>query len=162
MTAWIKSELHICHQWTKKALTGLKKEDWNRSPPGFKSNVNWQVGHMIISGYFHSILSINGSDEKIKAQFDPKEYGLWYGMGSDPKKDLDKKPDTQLLLANLNLLDKRGLEILSAMNESDLETGTILKNPMAVSKKDALLWHVKHRMWHLGQVTMIKSHLDIR
>ena len=159
MTAWVKSELQICHQWTEKALADLKENDWTKSPQGFRSNVNWQVGHMIISGYFHSVLCINGSDAEIKAQFDPKEYASWYGMGSDPKLDLDKKPGMSLLLANLNLLDKRGIEIVSSMDEKDLESPTILKNPMAVSKKEALLWHVKHRMWHVGQVSMIKSHL---
>ena len=79
-------------------------------------------------------------------------------MGSKASENLDDKPEKNELLSNLILVDKRCLEILNELEESDLQNEPLLTNPVAKTKQDALLWTIKHRMWHNGQMAMIKSH----
>ena len=158
MKDFIKNEIIHSNRWTEKILSSFPKELWEISPKGFKTNMNWQVGHVIISTYFHSILCISGSDEEIKESFSPREYSTLYGMGSNALADLDTKPTASTMLDNLALLDQRSLDILDSLNVEDLDEKTLLRNPVAKTKKDALVWTFKHRMWHTGQMALIKSH----
>jgi len=153
----IKNDFQQASQWTDRIL-GEVTIDWKDCPPGLKTNINWQIGHLSISTYFHAIACITGPDEAIKAQMSPKKYSLWFGMGTNPKDNLDDKPNKAEMKANLALIDNTCLKILDAMEESDLMSSPLLDNPMGKTKQDILLWTVKHRMWHNGQMALIKSH----
>ena len=156
----VKNELISVQKWTQKLLDDINEAQWKQSPEGFKTNINWQIGHLIISTYFHTIVCINGSDPIIKEAMDPRYYSSNYGMGSNALVNLTDKPDSIKLIRDLSLIDSRGLEIIDAMSVDELDEKPILENPMAKTKKDALLWAAKHRMWHNGQIALIKSHLN--
>jgi len=160
MKEFIRDELILSRQWTDKILSNFPEALWKISPEKFKTNINWQVGHLIISTYFHSILSISGSDEKVKQSFNPREYSEFYGMGSNPLSEIDSKDEADVMLRNLKLVDERSLEILDALEDENLEEKTLIRNPMAKIKKDALIWTFKHQMWHNGQMALIISHFS--
>ncbi|MEQ8521023.1 MAG: hypothetical protein RIC15_02600, partial [Vicingaceae bacterium] len=127
-------ELKLNHERTIRAFASVNPLWWRSAESGLKTNLNWQAGHMIISHYFHGIVSLKGSDEALKRSFDPKEYSKLYGMGSDPRENLDEKPGHEILINNLEILDNRCIEIVSDMNESMLTEATVLDNPMAKTK----------------------------
>lgn len=159
MIKYLRKELITVQSWTDRVMDRINEEDWKRSPEGFRSNINWQIGHLSISTYFHAILCISGSDDEVKKYFNPKQYSTWYGMNSIPGESLNEKPDPLMMRENLNVIDRRCKEILSTLNETDLNQATLLKNPVADTKRDALSWAIKHRMWHNGQIAMIASAL---
>jgi len=156
---WIRKDILSSMNWTDKLLKEVNETNWKVNPKSMKTNINWQVGHMIISHYFHCIASIIGSDEKIKEQFSPRQFSVYYGMGSSPTKSIEDKPNHQELLNHLSLVDRRSLEILDDISEDALVEAPIINNPVAKLKEDAFIWSVKHRMWHNGQIALISSHL---
>lgn len=155
MIDFLKKELLSAKSWTERVLDKVDENDWKTTPKALKTNINWQIGHLTISSYFHNILCVQGSDDIVKAKFNPRQYSVWYGMGSKPIDDLSKKPERDEMLNNMALVDQRTLEILENLNQEKLMEATIMDNPVANNKLEALFWSVKHRMYHNGQMAVI-------
>ena len=154
------NELNQGIKWTKRIFEDVHESKWNEKHAAIESNLNWQMGHILISHYFHGIACIQGPDEIIKSTFSPRAYSLYYGMDTKPFNNMEDKPNKLALTKYLDLVDSRCLEIVSSLKDSDFKEVTALDNPVAKTKRDALLWTVKHRMWHNGQAAMIKSNMN--
>ena len=159
MIELIKKELIASQQWTDRLIKDLDDSKWKKAPEGFNTNINWQIGHLTISTYFHTLVCISGSDNEVKTKMSPKQYSSWYGMNSNPLDHLSDKPDSEEMITNLELIDRRGIELLNSLDEKELDEATLMENPVAKTKMEALFWAFKHRMWHSGQIALIKSHL---
>ena len=155
----ILEELHLGTKWTKRVFYDIDEVDWKKRSGSLKTNINWQLGHILASHYFHGIVCISGSNEVIKAAFSPKMYSLYYGMNSDPFDFLAEKPEKEELLENFELVEQTCIELVSSLDDAVFDEKTVLENPMAKNKKEALLWTIRHRTWHNGQAALIKSHL---
>ncbi len=157
MIEYLKKEIILSRQWLDRILNGVD-HDWKESPSGLKTNINWQMGHLCTSAYFHGVICIKGSDAEIKEKVNPRRLAALYGMGSNPLENLDEKPDKDELLFAMDLIDQKNLLILDELKEEELAEEPIMKNPVASTKEEALAWNFKHRMWHTGQIALINSH----
>jgi len=48
------------YNWTNKLTTSVSYDTWDNIPDVIETSVSWQVGHLIVSLYYHSIMVIVG------------------------------------------------------------------------------------------------------
>lgn len=51
--------------WAKKLVEDIPGEKWDVIPEVLETNITWQLGHLIMSNYFHAILCISGHQKDI-------------------------------------------------------------------------------------------------
>ena len=51
------SQTSNAYDWTNKLIETIPLEKWEIIPDTIESSISWQVGHLIISHYFHSIMA---------------------------------------------------------------------------------------------------------
>lgn len=68
------SQTSNVYDWTNKLIETISPEKWEIIPDTVESSINWQVGYLIISHYFHSIMVIRGHQMDILQKLPIKEY----------------------------------------------------------------------------------------
>lgn len=145
------------YDWTNKLLNSIPHKTWDTTPAIIESNVSWQVGHLIVSFYYHSIMVIVGHQMDILGKVPLKEYDILFTSGQPEK--VVEKINPEVLQAQLNLMELKSLEIIQSLSKSDLEdklVPTPISHPIAKTKFEALDWNIKHTMWHCGQLGLLK------
>lgn len=155
-----QSEIKNTHQKTLKLINEIPFHYWLQSPKVLNTNVNWQVGHIIIANYLHGIASITGANDKVRALIDIKSYVKYYGLNSDPTTFYEYKPDSTVLINQLKEIFNITLETLENTDFNNLEMPTEINNPGAKTKLEALLWLNQHQSWHNGQIALLKRILN--
>jgi len=153
---FLKEQSAFAAEMTQKLVKKVDEADWMTPPKIIASNINWQVGHILIAKYFHSIMCVIGRQKPYKEQMPLKDYAAWYAMGSNPAAFADSKPSKEKLLADLAFMDEKVLQTIDSISEEDLDQEVLEENPMAKTKYEALNWSYMHQMWHNGQIAMIK------
>lgn len=147
------------HSWTNKLIDSIPKKHWDDTPDTLASNISWQVGHLIISEYYHAILVVTGFDEEITAKLDLRAYNHKFGYESEPK-DLIGTTSSKVLYEQLLFMQSKVIKNVAGLTLSDLEAAVERpikqKHPVAITKFDAISWNIKHTMWHCGQIATIK------
>lgn len=150
-------------QWTLNQIKDLDAETWE-VVPALKTSVNWQVGHIIISKYFHSMASVLPSNhemlESIHHQIPLDDYYSYYFNKSNPLDEWNKRPDKHILFYLFESLSEWSIQVIEELDKNILSKPTQVKNPAAKTVYEALTFSFKHQMWHLGQLAMIKRILN--
>lgn len=162
MKTLIKSEIIKSHKRTLKLINEIAHSDWLKSPKEVQTNINWQIGHLIIANYLHGIASIIGPQEHIRERIDIKSYVKFYGLNSDPTTYYEYKPNPQTLIDQINLIHNTTLETIETLDFNKLDIPTAIKNPGAKTQLEALLWMVQHQSWHNGQLALLKRVLKLK
>lgn len=76
------------YDWTHKLLNSIPVDTWDVTPDIIESNITWQVGHLVLSTYFHSIIVIARHQKSVLENIPMKKYASLYSQ-SDPKKNRD-------------------------------------------------------------------------
>lgn len=149
------------YQWIHKLVDSIPEEKWNETPEILESNVSWQVGHLVISIYYHSILVIKGHQEDTLKQVPIKKYSELYTFHSSPKNSAGKLTTTELK-NHLEIIEKKSIEIINSLTQEELKNDLIpgkVEHPVAKTKFEAIDWNIKHTMWHCGQIASLKRTL---
>lgn len=151
------------YEWTNKLISSIPKEKWNEIPSGIETNVSWQVGHLVISSYYHSVMTTAGHLKKVLDRIPLKVYSVHFS-NSEPEKSVGAiEPAT--LHDHLGFIQQVSLETIQSLTDEDLKNDvepTRTPHPIAKTKFDAVDWNIKHTMWHCGQLGMIKRAVDER
>ncbi len=150
------------HQWLIKMIDAVPEKKWDTIAKGLESNVSWQVGHQIISIYYHSIMTTVGHIPDIMEKLDLRQYTKMCSFDTLPK-DLVGKTDSAELRAHLLFMQGKSLEVLRSLPLQELQNKvepTKMPHPVAKTKFEALDWNIKHLMWHCGQIATIKRIID--
>lgn len=158
--SFLKNEILTVKKQTDSLLNSIPKELWNTTPKNIESNINWQLGHILLANYLHGIASISGPNEKVRAYINVKEYIKFYGVNSIPEKFQDTKPTNNELIRSYEAIYTLIFKELASVSEKDLDTNVAFNNPAANTKKEALTWLFKHQSWHNGQIAMLKRILN--
>lgn len=147
------------HSWTNKLIDSVPMKHWEDTPDTLASNISWQVGHLVISEYYHAILVVTGFDEEITRKIDLKNHNQMYGYDSAPKA-LVGASEPKVLKEQLQFMQAKVIKNVSNLTVKELE-GMVeqpikQKHPVAETKLDAVSWNIKHTMWHCGQIASIK------
>lgn len=156
---FLKEQTQWVNDWTLKLISGIDEKDF-RIVHSLKTSINWEVGHLIISKYFHAVQSIVNEQNEIIAALKQKipidDFYTYYFVGSNPIADWENRPNKIQLLEYNQEMDKATNQVIEKMNEKTLNEKTEINNPVARSKYEALAFAFKHQMWHNGQIAMIK------
>lgn len=156
---FIKDQMQWVDQWTDGLLADLSEKEGSYLDL-VGSSINWQVGHLIISRYYHSIQSILLAEHaiihSINQIFSTSDFHKYYFAGSDPAIDWADRPKLMELNAIRKEVEKLSFKTIDNLTEEILQENTSIKNPVAKIKGEALSFAFKHQMWHNGQIAMMK------
>jgi hypothetical protein len=144
------------YNWTNKLINSVSYDKWDDIPSVIETSVSWQVGHLIMSLYYHSIMVIVGHQRDIIESMPMRSYDNLFTSGA-PKDAIGKaKPEEQR--HHLTFMQKRSLEVIESLCLDDLQSplhATEIPHPIAQNKFGALDWNIKHTMWHCGQLGIL-------
>ncbi len=66
------------YDWVHRLLGSVPQEKWDDTPEVIDSNISWQVGHLIMSYYYHAVMVIVGHQSEIIQKIPLKEYDLLF------------------------------------------------------------------------------------
>jgi len=151
------------YDWTNRLIETIPLEKWEIIPATVESSINWQVGHLIISHYFHSIMVIRGHQMDILQKLPIKDYNDLFTV-SAPILSVGKT-DPMKLLQDLSIIQQKSMEVLAALSDSELNSPlepTPIPHPIAITKFEAIDWNIKHTMYHCGQIGILRRIIDKR
>ena len=159
---FIKDQNSLTRNLTIELLEQTPFDQWYITPEIIKSNIAWQVGHLIVSQFYHSIAVIQKPQLEIYTKIPLKEYFPIYSMATKSTlNELNPTPET--LLSQLEMINKYANQTIESLREEDLDKElepTKFPHPIAKTKYEALTWSFRHEMWHLGQIATLKRVLN--
>lgn len=157
---FIKEQIKWVDRWTSNLVADIDESNCG-IVENLNSSINWQIGHIIVSKYFHSVQSITDKESEIILKINDKipiiELFKYYFAGSNPLEDWKDRPNKDQLMEFKNEIDLATKLTLEMVTEKTLSEATEIGNPVAKTKYDALTFSFKHQMWHNGQIAMIKK-----
>jgi hypothetical protein len=152
----LSRQTHDAYRWTDKLINSVPYNKWDEIPDIIETSVSWQVGHLIVTHYYHSIMVIVGHQKDILETMPMRAYDKLFTTGA-PKNAIEKT-NPEDLRNNLTIMQKRSIEVIDSLTLKDLESElkrTEIPHPIAKNKFDALDWNIKHTMWHCGQLGIL-------
>jgi len=149
-------------QWTHKLIDSVLPEKWDIIAEGVGSTISWQVGHLIVSIYYHSIMTTVGHIPELLEKMDLRFYTKVCGYDTFAQEMVGKR-SPQHLKADLESMQGQSLEVIKSLSVTDLHKTvepTKVPHPVAKTKFEAIDWNIKHTMWHCGQMATIKRLVD--
>ncbi|GAB3903798.1 DinB family protein [Larkinella knui] len=144
------------YEWTNKLLEAVPFDKWETIPDTVESTINWQVGHLIISHYFHAIMVIRGHQMDVLQRIPIKDYSDFFTV-SAPILSVGKT-NSMTLLRDLKVIQQKSIEILASLSSAELNRPlepTPTPHPIAATKFEAIDWNIKHTMYHCGQIGIL-------
>ena len=149
--------------WVEKLIANIPEEQWTDTPEGIQSNISWQIGHLIISIYYHTILVIKGHQPEIFQKVPIKEYADLFTVASIPTIAADKSAPSELK-SHYAIITEASIKTIKSLSEEELNHKLVpgeVEHPVAKTKFEALDWNIKHTMWHCGQIATLKRVLGV-
>jgi len=151
------------YEWTNKLIESVPFSKWHDIPDVINTNITWQVGHLIVSHYFHTVMVIVGHQKDLLEKIPLRQYDEVFtnGYPSDAK----GKVDAMVLLHQLKLVQQRSVETIKSLVPENLHGAlepTRIPHPIAKTKFESLDWNIKHTMYHCGQIGILKRVVDVR
>ena len=153
----IQEQFTAVDRWTLNLIESVPGNYWKIQLSETQTNLNWQVGHILVSKYFHALACINGPMVELNQSLPISEYMSVYNVGSISNQQMEVKPDKERLLYDLNIINQLALKMLEEISDVEITQKTELPNPVAETKYESLMWAFKHQMWHNGQIALIKK-----
>lgn len=154
----LTTQTQNAYDWFNKLVFSVPKEQWKDSPNVMETNIAWQVGHQIISHYYHIMMATTGHQKEILEQIPIKQYADWYTFNSTASQT-DNKETIESLEKNLLLMQQKSIEVIKELSPNLLEQELEPlepAHPVAKTKFEAIDWNIKHTLWHCGQIAMLK------
>lgn len=151
------------YDWTRKLIETIPFDQWEIIPDMVESNISWQVGHLIMSHYYHSVMVIVGHQMDVIQKIPLKNYDELF-TNALPRNSVGKTNPSDLL-NQLKIVQQRSISIIKTLTSADLESNlepTPTPHPIAKTKFEAIDWNIKHTMYHCGQIGVIKRIIDER
>src|SRR5687768_6270023 len=105
----LTSQTESVYDWTNKLIKTVPYEKWDNIPEIIQTSISWQVGHLIMSHYFHSIMVVVGHQMDIIKKIPIKDYDELFTKAS-PENSVGKI-DPALLSEQLNMVQQKSISI---------------------------------------------------
>ncbi|MBW3467010.1 DinB family protein [Arthrospiribacter ruber] len=151
------------YNWTHKLIKTIPLEKWDMLPGVIESTISWQVGHLIMSHYYHSIMVIVGHQMDIIQKIPLKEHDELF-TNALPRKSVGKINPSDLI-NQLTMVQHKSIDIIKTLSLTGLQKKLEpmpTPHPIAKTKFEALNWNINHTMYHCGQIGIIKRLIDQR
>jgi hypothetical protein len=157
----IKDQILRVKEVTIAFIQNISLEKWNETPETINTNMNWQIGHIILSTYIHGIASNTGANANVTKKINLRNFVRFYGPNSIPKMFFDEKPKNYELVAIYRFIFDLMYSGLSIINTEELNKATQIANPNANTKFEALTYLYKHQSKHNEQIASLYKILSI-
>lgn len=151
------------YQWTNRLIEDVPFEQWEKIPEVLDTSIYWQLGHLIMSHYFHTVMVITGHQKDVFSHIQMKEYSQFFTMGK--AQDTVGLVNAETLLEQLKYMQNFSLKIIESLDinqwNNPLEP-TQIPHPIAKTKLESLDWNIKHTMYHNGQLGILRRVLNKR
>lgn len=154
---YLAKQTEDAYHWVDKLIQPIPYEKWDEIPEIIETSITWQVGHLLMSYYFHSVMVIVGHRPEIGQKVPLRDYGALFTMA--PPKNALGKTNPETLHNQLKFVAEKSIDIIEALSPEDLENKlepSSVPHPVAKTKSEALNWNIKHTMWHCGQISMLR------
>ena len=134
-----------------KALEDCSQEEWLIIPEGFKNNIAWNVGHIIIAqqGLVYTRCGL-------KNHIDGNMFGM-YRPGSNPR-DWESNPDKAELIDQLmSLGEKMDEDVKAGLFDGDMPEEPVPHMPPAESVTHAMIGNNVHEGMHFATIAKLKQ-----
>jgi hypothetical protein len=151
------------YEWTNKLIESVPFSKWEETPDVVDTNISWQVGHLIMSHYFHTVMVIVGHQRDLLEKIPMRQYDEIFTIGQPS--NVIGSVDPAVLLDQLKLMQARSVEIIKSVAPEHLHgalEATRIPHPIAKTKFESLDWNIKHTMYHCGQIGILKRVIDVR
>lgn len=158
VTEILSKQTKDTYQWIHTLVDAIPEEKWDEIPEVLASNISWQIGHLVISIYYHSILVIKGHQQDVLQQVPIKKYSELFTFSITPKNATGQFSRTELQ-NHLEIIENKSLEIINGLSPEEFTKTLVpgsVEHPVAKTKFEAIDWNIKHTMWHCGQIASIK------
>ena len=152
----LKDQIILAKEKSDKLISDFSSEKWFETPDVLNTNLNWQIGHIILANYLHGIASITGLNEEFRKKVNAADYIKFYGPKSNPTDFKNEKPSKEQLMEIYEFTFFLIFNNLENLPDSDLEEDTAIPNPAVKTKYQALSWLAQHQSWHNGQIATLK------
>jgi len=156
----LREQISSTKEKTDKLIADISTENWFKTPDVLNTNLNWQIGHIILANYLHGIASISGPSTELKEKINVPNYIKFYRLKSIPTDFENEKPNRKELLEVYEFTLTLILENLNQLTEVDLSNATTIPNPAVKTKYEALKWLSHHQSWHNGQIAILRRVLN--
>ncbi|QLG44109.1 DinB family protein [Costertonia aggregata] len=149
-------------EWTNKLIVPIPYEKWDILAEGIGSNLSWQIGHQIVSIYYHTIMTTVGHIPELIEKLNLRAYTEMCNYDTSAA-NMVGKTNPKKLMQDLKYMQEQSLGIIKSLSQNDLQKAvepTKVPHPIATTKFEAIDWNIKHTMWHCGQVAIIKRIVD--
>ncbi|PIB32722.1 DinB family protein [Maribacter sp. 4G9] len=160
--AILNKQTETAYDWTHRLMDSVPAEKWEIIPEVLGSNFCWQIGHLVVSIYYHSIMTTVGHLPELLDQMDLRSYTKLCGYDTFAQEMAGHWTPEQLKL-DLERMQNKSLEAINSLSGIDLwepVEPTKVPHPVAKTKFEAIDWNIKHTMWHCGQMATIKRLVD--
>lgn len=150
------------YSWVHKLMDTVPEEKWDTIAEGMDSSLSWQLGHQIISIYYHTMMTTVGHVPELLETMDLRSYTRLSGYDTQPKAVVGQFSPQQLR-KDLKIMEDKSLEIIATLSDEDLDQPVLptkMPHPVATTKFEAIDWNIKHTMWHCGQIATWKRMVD--
>jgi hypothetical protein len=151
------------YDWTNKLIKSIPYEKWDTTPDILETNITWQVGHLLMSHYFYTMMVIVGHQIEVLQKIPIKEYDKIFTDG--PPKNAVGKINPSEILNQSTFVQEKSIDILKNLTIADLNNKlepTPTPHPFVKTKFEALDWNNKHTLYHCGQIGILKRVTDQR
>ena len=151
------------YQWLNQLLNSIPEDKWQEMPVNLDTHVVWQVGHLILSLNFHTIMVIKGHPKELYQEIPIQTYQKFF-ESANPAESVGKVA-TNKIFSHLKLMQEKSLATIGGLTNEQLTEPlepTDVPHPIAKTKFESIDWNIKHTMWHCGQLGMLKRALDRR
>jgi hypothetical protein len=135
----LKDQIVLVKGKIGKLISDISIESWFETPDVLNTNLNWQIGHIILANYLHGIASISGASAEFREKVNVPDFLKFYGQKSKPSDFKNEKPSREKLMEVYELTFSIILKGLANLQEEDLGNDTAIPNPAAGTKYQALL-----------------------
>lgn len=154
----LKIQTSSANRWLLKMIDSVPQAKWYDLAEGINSSIAWQIGHQIVSIYYHSVMTTIGHKFDVIEKLNMKRYTEMCTYDSSPEA-MTKDVSPVILRRHLVAMQKTAMDVLESLSTKDLQAlvePTKMRHPVAKTKFEAIDWNIKHIMWHCGQISSIK------
>jgi hypothetical protein len=160
---FLAKQTEDAYNWTNKLLHSIPHDKWDVLPGVIESTVSWQVGHLIMSFYYHTVMVITGHLKDVFPVVPLQQYDKLF-TNSNPKDSIGKTNPHELQ-EHLLFIQRKSIAVIRSLREADLDQPLVAgptPHPIATIKLEAIDWNIKHTMYHCGQLGILKRIVDQR
>lgn len=121
--------------WANKLIDTIPFEQWDDMPAFLQTNLCWQVGHLVVSFYYHSIVVIVGHQMDLLKELPLKRYAELFTAGS-PETAVEQI-DPAKLRTHLEIMQQRSVSVIGTLYAESLNNplqSVLPAHPIAKNK----------------------------